>query len=291
MSIRKFAAFSFFSVFFLFMFLAVVPAPKVLADATCYGYQANSGGFKEFPCSEVKQRSQYKDFNPTDGCYKVEFMGAGQYIGMGQPQKVDCAEVQGKDYAQCYVVREYTVGGKQVKATKKEPCTAELQAKITANTGKSVQPNTCYIIDVTATGNTFTAGSIDCGAAATQEWNSVGALNQAKAVEAQDARNQAAQQQFEKDQDRVDCGTAQECLDRNQLTKYLVTAINFLSGAVAIVVTIVIVMAGIQYSTAGGDPGKTAQAKKHILNAIIALLAYFTLFMFMQWLVPGGFLN
>jgi len=65
-------------------------------------------------------------------------------------------------------------------------------------------------------------------------------------------------------------------------------AINILSAAVGIVITAVIVFAGIEYSSSGGDPGRTAAAKSRIVNAIIALVAYMFLYMALQWLIPGG---
>ena len=72
-----------------------------------------------------------------------------------------------------------------------------------------------------------------------------------------------------------------------RLTRY---AVNILGGLVGIVVTAVIVIAGIQYSTSGGNPNAAAAAKKRILNAVIALIAYMFLFIGFQWLVPGGFI-
>jgi hypothetical protein len=63
---------------------------------------------------------------------------------------------------------------------------------------------------------------------------------------------------------------------------------NFLSAGVGIIIVIMIIVGGIQYTTAGGDPQKVASAKGHILNAIIALVAFFFLFAFLQWVVPGG---
>jgi hypothetical protein len=63
---------------------------------------------------------------------------------------------------------------------------------------------------------------------------------------------------------------------------------NVLSAGVGIIVVIMIIVSGIQYTMAGSDPQKIATAKGHILNAIIALIAFFFLYAFLQWLVPGG---
>lgn len=83
---------------------------------------------------------------------------------------------------------------------------------------------------------------------------------------------------------------AQECLKANPLVQWSQTLIKLLGMGVGVIVTIMIIVGGIQYSAAGPNPQAVSAAKKKILNAIIALLAYFFLFAFMQWLVPGGIL-
>ncbi|MDQ5972010.1 MAG: hypothetical protein QG553_169 [Patescibacteria group bacterium] len=65
-------------------------------------------------------------------------------------------------------------------------------------------------------------------------------------------------------------------------------AINILSGSIGLIVIIVIIIAGIQYTTAGGDPQRIGKAKNRIRNAIFALVAYMFLYGFLQWIVPGG---
>ncbi|HEY5667732.1 MAG TPA: hypothetical protein VIR03_01065 [Candidatus Saccharimonadales bacterium] len=72
------------------------------------------------------------------------------------------------------------------------------------------------------------------------------------------------------------------------ITKYINPAIKILSGLVGVIVTVSIVAGGIQYASAGGDPSKVVAARKRITNSILALLAYLFLFMFLQWLIPGG---
>jgi len=86
-----------------------------------------------------------------------------------------------------------------------------------------------------------------------------------------------------------DCkGTAGECLEANPIRVWVVYLINFLSAGVGVIVTIMIIVGGIQYASAGGNPQAVQAAKKKIANSIIALIAYFFLFAFLQWLVPGG---
>lgn len=117
-----------------------------------------------------------------------------------------------------------------------------------------------------------------------QEANREAALAQIRAREAEEAARQGVE-----NPGRVSCDSTQSCIDDNPLLNFLVLVLNVLGGAVAIIVVIVIVLAGIQYSTAGGNPNTTAVAKKRILNAIIAFIAYLGLYMVFQWLIPGGF--
>jgi len=66
--------------------------------------------------------------------------------------------------------------------------------------------------------------------------------------------------------------------------------INIMAGLVGVIVVAVIVLGGIQYSTAGGDSQKVAKARQRISNAVIALFAFIFMWAFLQWVVPGGLL-
>lgn len=72
------------------------------------------------------------------------------------------------------------------------------------------------------------------------------------------------------------------------ITKYVNPAIKVLTGLIGVIVTISLIVGGIQYSAAGGDPGKVSTAKKRIYNTLIALVAYLFMLAFLQWLIPGG---
>lgn len=74
------------------------------------------------------------------------------------------------------------------------------------------------------------------------------------------------------------------------IDKFVNPAIKFLSAGVGLIVTIMIIVAGIQYSSAGSDPQKVVAAKGKIANAIIALVTYIFSFGLLQWLWPGGIL-
>ena len=66
------------------------------------------------------------------------------------------------------------------------------------------------------------------------------------------------------------------------------TIFNFVSGGVTLAIVGNIIFAGIQYSTAQGDPSTASKSKKRIQDALIAFLMYACLYAFIQWLIPGG---
>ena len=123
-----------------------------------------------------------------------------------------------------------------------------------------------------------------------------GAAAAAEAPEAQE------QEREEEQASNLDCGNGgvkigvavkdgSNCIgegDKNPIIEYLGAIIAFLSAGVGIVVTAVIVIAGIQYATAGANPQSVSAAKNRILNAIIALLMYIFMVGILNFLVPGG---
>lgn len=88
-------------------------------------------------------------------------------------------------------------------------------------------------------------------------------------------------------QNDVDCDGG-SCINDNYIVLIAKWAINILGAIVGVVVLGVIVFAGIEYSSSGGDPNRTAAAKARIVNAVIALVAYLFLYIILQWLIPGG---
>lgn len=63
---------------------------------------------------------------------------------------------------------------------------------------------------------------------------------------------------------------------------------RFLSLGVGVVVVGSVIVGGIQYTTAGGDPQKTKLAISRITNSAAALMLYLLIFVLLNWLVPGG---
>lgn len=72
---------------------------------------------------------------------------------------------------------------------------------------------------------------------------------------------------------------------------WLNPAINVLAGLVGIAVVIGIIIGAVQYSASAGDPQGVAKAKGRIMSAIIAFIAFAFLYVFLQWIVPGGIFN
>ena len=72
--------------------------------------------------------------------------------------------------------------------------------------------------------------------------------------------------------------------------EWLVLFVNVLSGMVGVVVVIMIIVGGIQYTASGDDPQAVAKAKGKIYNAVLALVLFIFGFTILQWVIPGGLL-
>jgi len=72
------------------------------------------------------------------------------------------------------------------------------------------------------------------------------------------------------------------------IKKYVNPLINLLSIAFGFIAVISIIIGGIQYSASAGDPQKVTQAKQRISKTLFAIFAYFFLYAFLQFIIPGG---
>lgn len=72
------------------------------------------------------------------------------------------------------------------------------------------------------------------------------------------------------------------------VNNYLNPVIDFLAAGVGIIVTSMIVIAGIQYITSQDNPQAVSAARNRIFNAVIALVIFGLMYALLQWLVPGG---
>jgi hypothetical protein len=80
----------------------------------------------------------------------------------------------------------------------------------------------------------------------------------------------------------------EQCLSQSPIVKRINEIVNFLSAGVAVIVTGVILVGGIQYIMAGGNATALTAARQRIMNGVIALFAFLFMFAFLQWLIPGG---
>ena len=75
------------------------------------------------------------------------------------------------------------------------------------------------------------------------------------------------------------------------IEQYINPFVTLLTVAIGVIAAISIVVAGIQYASAGNDPGKVQKAKSRIGQTLLGLLAYIFLFSLLNYFVPGGFLR
>lgn len=79
--------------------------------------------------------------------------------------------------------------------------------------------------------------------------------------------------------------------ETNEIYVELVRIINFLSVGVGIVIAISVAIAGLQYTTSRGEPGKTAAAVNRLSQAGLAAFLFIFGWLIINWLIPGGVLN
>lgn len=72
--------------------------------------------------------------------------------------------------------------------------------------------------------------------------------------------------------DGVNLGSGGSCDDGGEVNKVIGTIIDILSWVVGVVSVIMIIIAGFQFVTAGGDPQKAAKARSTILYAIVGIV-------------------
>lgn len=86
----------------------------------------------------------------------------------------------------------------------------------------------------------------------------------------------------------VDQSKVQSCITQTPVWNDIQTIVNVLSAGVAVVVTGVIILGGVQYTIAGDNPQALTAARQRIINGLIALFAFLFIWAFLQWLIPGG---
>ncbi len=77
----------------------------------------------------------------------------------------------------------------------------------------------------------------------------------------------------------------------NPITDLLFAVIRFLSAGVGLVIIASVIVGGIQYIVARGDPNGTQAAVKRLISSTIALLVFIFAYAILNYVVPGGFLH
>lgn len=90
---------------------------------------------------------------------------------------------------------------------------------------------------------------------------------------------------------KVDQAKLKNCVAGNPLIEQFNKIVQFLTIGVGVMITIVVIIGGIQYSSARNNPQAVAAARKKIASALIAFVAYMLLWVFLQYLIPGGIIN
>lgn len=67
--------------------------------------------------------------------------------------------------------------------------------------------------------------------------------------------------------------------------------VDVLSIGIGITGVLGIIIVGIQYLTAGGNEQQTTAAKRRMSEIVVGIVLYALLYVFMQWLLPGGKFN
>ncbi len=76
--------------------------------------------------------------------------------------------------------------------------------------------------------------------------------------------------------------------NHGDLTDKVDVLVKVLTALVGVVAVIMLILAGIRYSSAGGDPNAVASAKKMVLNVVLGLIAFIFFRAFLNWIVVGG---
>lgn len=74
----------------------------------------------------------------------------------------------------------------------------------------------------------------------------------------------------------------------NPIVGWINFFINLLSVVIIVGAGVMMAWAGIQYSASRDNASGIEEAKKKIYNVLLGLVAYFFMYAFVQWLIPGG---
>ena len=89
------------------------------------------------------------------------------------------------------------------------------------------------------------------------------------------------------------CGTIDTAIiscddNASPILEIVKLVLKILTGLVGIAAVGALIFAGIVYSSASGDQGQVQKAKTMIQNTVIGIVLYGTMFLFGNFLIPGG---
>lgn len=74
---------------------------------------------------------------------------------------------------------------------------------------------------------------------------------------------------------------------RDGIWGILELAIDVLTIGIGAAAVLGIVISGIQYMTASGDPAQMTKAKRRLIEIVIGILAYGVFYSVLKWLIPN----
>lgn len=84
-------------------------------------------------------------------------------------------------------------------------------------------------------------------------------------------------------------GSPQTCGDKNQLGKFIQSAVNILLFVIGAVAVVMVVIGGIRYVTSGGDQSQVTGAKNTILYAVVGIVVAAMAYAIVNFVIGGLF--
>lgn len=88
----------------------------------------------------------------------------------------------------------------------------------------------------------------------------------------------------------INCDVGEDDKSGNGIFYLLSIVLNILTFGVGAAGVLGLVISGIQYMTANGNPAQMTKAKNRIIQVVIGLVAYGLFWALLEWLIPGGVL-
>lgn len=83
----------------------------------------------------------------------------------------------------------------------------------------------------------------------------------------------------------IDCDAGNE--DGEAVGELLLKAVKIMTGMIAVLAVLGVIIAGYQYMMSSGDAAKTAKAKRRLYEIVIGLVVFALMYVALEFLVPG----